>query len=394
MGVVVALVSLLFGVFPTSAVAGDPTSDLEKVKSQIDLLEQEIESAKTQKSEVGRQVASAQKKLNGVLADLQAAQAALDEVENGIATQQSRLDTLQAQLAKLERQLAETRLAISNSQDDLELQVVQMYMDATTTAGATLLEFESASDLAVGIAYSSDVAGASDDIVKSFIALKSDEERQQGEVEDQHIKVEDALSALEVKRMDREKDLARVQELEDQASKDLAEVEAVLNRITANIAAAEEHKQGLEEESARLEEEIRKLQSGGGTNPGVLGWPASGPVTSPFGWRVHPIFGTRKLHTGIDISVPYGTEIHAAGDGTVILAGSYGGYGNAVVIDHGGGLSTLYGHQSKLAVNVGQRVSRGQVIGYVGCTGYCTGPHLHFETRENGVPVDPMKYLS
>jgi murein DD-endopeptidase MepM/ murein hydrolase activator NlpD len=116
-------------------------------------------------------------------------------------------------------------------------------------------------------------------------------------------------------------------------------------------------------------------------------WPVSGPVTSPFGWR----WG--RMHEGIDIGVSYGTPIHAAASGRVIYAGWMSGYGNLVAIDHGRGLSTAYGHQSRLAVSVGQTVSQGQVIGYVGCTGHCFGPHLHFEVRINGAPVDPMGYL-
>ena len=99
-----------------------------------------------------------------------------------------------------------------------------------------------------------------------------------------------------------------------------------------------------------------------------------------------------RLHAGIDIAVPYGTPIHAAASGTVIYAGWMGGYGNFVIIDHGGGLSTGYAHQSSIAVGGGS-VSQGQVIGYVGCTGHCFGPHLHFEVRINGTPVDPLGYL-
>jgi murein DD-endopeptidase MepM/ murein hydrolase activator NlpD len=116
-------------------------------------------------------------------------------------------------------------------------------------------------------------------------------------------------------------------------------------------------------------------------------WPVSGPVTSPFGMR----WG--RMHEGIDIGVPFGTPIHAAASGRVIYAGWMSGYGNLVAIDHGRGLSTAYGHQSRIAVSNGQTVSQGQVIGYVGCTGHCFGPHLHFEVRVNGTPVDPMGYL-
>ncbi|HEY1510296.1 MAG TPA: M23 family metallopeptidase, partial [Solirubrobacteraceae bacterium] len=122
------------------------------------------------------------------------------------------------------------------------------------------------------------------------------------------------------------------------------------------------------------------------SNAGLI-WPVQGPVTSPFGWR----WG--RMHEGIDIGVGYGTPIHAAAGGTVIYCGWEEGYGNFVVIDHGGNLATAYGHQSSIAVACGQQVNQGQVIGYVGCTGHCFGPHLHFEVRVNGNPVDPLGYL-
>src|SRR4029453_4171366 len=111
-------------------------------------------------------------------------------------------------------------------------------------------------------------------------------------------------------------------------------------------------------------------------------------VTSPFGWR----WG--RMHEGVDIAVAYGTPIHAAASGTVIVCGWLGGYGNLVAIDHGGGISTAYGHQSSIAVGSGAVVGPGEVIGYVGSTGHSTGPHLHFEVRVNGVPQDPLAYLS
>jgi murein DD-endopeptidase MepM/ murein hydrolase activator NlpD len=116
-------------------------------------------------------------------------------------------------------------------------------------------------------------------------------------------------------------------------------------------------------------------------------WPLTGPITSPFGMR----WGT--LHPGIDIGVPTGTPIHAAGPGTVVWCGWMSGYGNLVMIDHHNGLATLYGHQSRIAATCGEQVTTGELIGYVGCTGFCTGPHLHFEVRLNGTPVDPLGYL-
>ena len=122
-------------------------------------------------------------------------------------------------------------------------------------------------------------------------------------------------------------------------------------------------------------------------------WPISGPITSPFGWRTHPIFGSQRFHSGLDIGGDYGMPIHAAKAGVVSHAGWIGGYGNTVMIDHGGGIVTLYGHNQSLNVSVGQQVSQGQVIAFCGSTGNSTGPHCHFEVRLNGEPVSPYDYL-
>jgi murein DD-endopeptidase MepM/ murein hydrolase activator NlpD len=122
-------------------------------------------------------------------------------------------------------------------------------------------------------------------------------------------------------------------------------------------------------------------------------FPSLGEITSVFGWRTHPILGYERFHAGLDIGADYGTLIHAADSGTVILAGWYGGYGNTVIIDHGGGITSLYAHASELYVHEGQTLQRGQAIAAVGSSGLSTGPHLHFEVRENGEPTDPMNYL-
>lgn len=129
------------------------------------------------------------------------------------------------------------------------------------------------------------------------------------------------------------------------------------------------------------------------TNSGAMIWPLTGPITSEFGWRSHPIFGGQRFHSGIDIGGDYGLPIHAAQGGIVSHAGWIDGYGNTVMIEHGGGIVTLYGHNEGLAVDVGQYVNQGDVIAYCGSTGNSTGPHCHFEVRLNGEPVSPFNYL-
>ncbi|RUT03147.1 hypothetical protein DSM106972_054550 [Dulcicalothrix desertica PCC 7102] len=126
---------------------------------------------------------------------------------------------------------------------------------------------------------------------------------------------------------------------------------------------------------------------------GIFGFPSDAPISSPFGYRTHPVLGYRRLHTGIDFAGAYGSPIRAADAGTVIFAGWYGGYGNAVIISHGKGITTLYGHSSQLYVSEGQTVQRGQHIAVTGSTGLSTGPHLHFEVRRDGTPTDPAPYL-
>ena len=153
----------------------------------------------------------------------------------------------------------------------------------------------------------------------------------------------------------------------------------------------------LESEANAMTEKIRKLQATrkGGVSGSISSWPVPGSyeISDSFGWRTHPITHKRSMHTGTDIVAPTGTQIHAAGAGVVIMAGWNTAYGNMVIIDHASGLSSLYGHQSSLNVTEGQSVQANQVIGYVGSTGWSTGPHLHFEVRVGGNPTDPLQYF-
>lgn len=179
----------------------------------------------------------------------------------------------------------------------------------------------------------------------------------------------------------------------------LAQKQAMLDEMTKDV----EKYKALYEEAERAEQELIRQNRSAlsySANPvkytgGRFVWPvpASSRITSQYGYRIHPVYKTKKFHSGIDIGAPYGVDILAAADGTVTLATTNGGYGKCIVINHGSGITTLYGHNSTLLVSVGNKVTKGQVIAKAGSTGVSTGPHLHFEVRVNGSTTDPMQYL-
>lgn len=212
-------------------------------------------------------------------------------------------------------------------------------------------------------------------------------------------KIAAAKEELENILVRQEENAASLEARKGSLNETLAQKQAMLDEMTKDV----EKYKALYDEAERAEQElIRQNRSAFSysANPvkytgGRFMWPvpASSRITSQYGYRIHPVYKTKKFHSGIDIGAPYGVDILAAADGTVTLATTNGGYGKCVIINHGSGITTLYGHNSTLLVSVGNKVTKGQVIAKAGSTGVSTGPHLHFEVRVNGSTTDPMQYL-
>ena len=382
--------------------AADPQEELEAIEEKQDRAERKLEAVEDEQSQLESDIASLDAARDAIServltldADLAELDAEIDEVKDDLVAAQNRLTVLNAELQRLGNRL-------DRRTDLLEAKAVAAYKAGPAAAVDGLLAAKSFSDLVDRIEYYESSLEEEAALILEIEALEEETDAKRDDVEERK-------QAIAAQKLELEEDRAEVASLREERAGALAEKETVLEAKEVLLADVEDREAQLEAWAQQLEADSQRIesiiaaQSAGvpgptttGTPPaggGQLQWPTSGPLTSPFGYRVHPIFGDTRLHSGIDIGAPYGAAVYAADDGTVSYVGGMSGYGNVVVIDHGGGLSTTYNHLSAFAVSSGQSVSRGAHIASVGCTGYCTGPHLHFEVRANGAPVDPMPYL-
>lgn len=353
--------------------------------STADDLDNELQDVQGQIEESRSTQASWQAIITDIAEKLKAIQAELDEATRKLQAIKKEQDQVNLQIKQLQEEIQKAEVQLRARQAILNKRVRVIYMHGQLSYIEVILGANSFSDFANRL-----------ELLKRII--RSDFNLIQ--------EIQQRKAAIEAKKVEIEKEKARLDELASQAQKVQDEVKvkkAEQQRVLAHARTQQDAAKQMEADLIARSNEIRqmiqsRMQQNSGSDQIVHGsgtfiWPCNGPITSPFGYRTHPIFGTTIYHSGIDIGVDYNTPIHAADGGTVILAGWCGGYGNAVIIDHGNGLQTLYGHNTSVAVSEGQTVSQGQVIAYSGSTGYSTGPHCHFEVRRNGEAVDPMGYL-
>lgn len=388
-----ALPILLSPPRPPPAAAQGEENRLEQVEAQLADLRGRITAAQTERTELAVAIDEAQARLTEAKAALAEAEAGLAEAEAAVDFREASVADLGRRIRLLDVELAGTRLEQRLTLDLVRERAVELYMSASAGIEAAFLDSGGFNTSSIRVQYMGGLLAETQVLLGSLESLERQELTRQDRLLTEQEQEEVLLAELESALAEAEERRAAAAAAREEMSRELSQQEALLVQVNEQIIDHEGQVEALEAESERLELEILRRQIREGRAPGRLAWPVMGDLTSPFGWRIHPILGGRRMHNGIDQRAAIGDPIHAAANGTVILTGERGGYGRLVVIDHGGGLSTLYSHQSSIAVSEGDEVLAGDVIGYIGCTGYCTGPHLHFEVRELGSPVDPMLYL-
>ena len=393
-----ALGVLLLAFVSTAPAAGDVIQRKAVVDQRIQRLHERIDTERAQEGVLTTKISALTGRIRTLEGQVSAANDRLVALEQDLALHRQKLDKL-TQLFRLEsRRLTFLRGQYREAVRRLDARLVAIYEADNPDTIAVVLSATSFSDLLDQLDYLKEIgeqdqriADEVDRAKKAMAAARArTRETRAGVAAETHTiavrtveqrAVHERLlasrQALVSTRAEEQRSLASAKESEREYLNEVNGLAAVSAQLGAQIQAAQ----------ARAAASTPSYSSGSGVSASGLIWPVQGPVTSPFGMR----WG--RMHEGIDIGVPYGTPIHAAASGTVIYAGWMSGYGNLTVIDHGHGLATAYGHQSSLAVGNGQSVTQGQTIGYVGCTGHCFGPHLHFEVRVNGQPVDPLGYL-
>jgi len=368
-------------------------------------LQQRIDAQRRKAAAVQAQLHAKKAQLNAATVKVQGLQSQLDQTNAAISQVTGHLNDLNAQERSTQRKADWNTVQLDAAQKSFRLhdrllrkQLVEIYENGDLSYAAVLLSARSFTEFVERWQDLHLLINANENAVR---------ERRQAEERVAAVQAELQRTQLELssEQQDQQRTRNQLASLADERRNLVAVADSQRRHVAGEVAemedlsASEEAQlEGLIREREREAEAQRKAEGITGyqapsSGPGAFAWPVSGTITSPFGWRSNPFGGAPEFHQGLDIAAPTGTTITASAGGTVIMAQWYGGYGNYILIDDGGGYSTGYGHLSAFYVSAGQQVKQGQAIGAVGCTGECTGPHVHFEIRINGKPVDPAPRL-
>lgn len=376
----VLALAMLMSMLASGMVFAGAAEDADELKDKLSSLEDE-------KKSVQARIADLTKQAKDVEATREALQSEIDLTREEIATVEAYIKRLQEQIDVKTVELGVAEDALEEKEEDFALTVRTTYEMGETSYLEVLLNSSSFTDLLTRMEIVTTLMDNNKKVVAEYTAAKEDIEQKRDDLQQTQDEQSDYQKNLSYKVDELAANEAQQAALQESIEAYKAESEAEYDRIAGEMQSV----------SNQIAELSRQAAANGSVpmGDGTLIWPTPSCTTnsSAYGWRIHPIYGTRKFHAGEDIPAGYGAEILAAASGRVVTAGWVSGYGNYTVIDHGGGLMTAYGHQSSFAVSVGQTVTQGQVIGYVGSTGNSTGPHLHFEVYVNGATVDPKSYF-
>ncbi len=370
---------------PASAPADDLHSELEAKESKLEDVRERKGVLTTTISRYGEEI----DRLTGEVAEIRTREA---DVRARLVAKQAELDQAVAELDGARERLQQVRERLKRALTVLRERLVAIYQAGSPDVLSVIVESDSVTDLAARAEYLDRLRGMDEAVVGRVRELRDEVKGIVARLRDAKDRIEAARDAIASEQQALVSARAELQSRQQELVDTRAERQAALDKVSAH----EEHLHG---EVAEMQAELLSQLSSGsmplpagpirGGSGGMI-WPVDGALVSSFG----PRWG--RMHEGVDIAAPEGMSIRAAASGVVVATQSEaesGGYGNFTCIDHGGGLSTCYAHQTSFAVSAGQSVSQGDIIGYVGCTGHCYGPHLHFEVRIYGSPTDPMGYL-
>ena len=316
----------------------------------------------------------------------------LTEIQRKLYNTQERLRKNKFQLYSTQNDLELSEEKLTNlKQDysqlrvDAESRIRQIYQGQRLRILEILLKTPSLTDFLDTLYYQKRLVAQDRNLLDELLKQSEEINDYKDRLAEQKIKMAGIVSEIEKQKR--------------QISQEHSEQSQLVNKLRTERSSYEQAERQLERESQQLIADINRLVGNDSyfgpsvSGTGVFNFPVRGRLTSPFGYRRHPIFRVVSFHSGVDLAAPYGTAIMASDRGRVIFDGWYGGYGKVVIVDHGMDYSTLYAHLSRSSARKGKSIEKGEVIGYEGQTGYSTGPHLHFEVRKNGRPQNPLQYL-
>lgn len=377
--------------------SADPQGDVNRLQNKIDDKQKQLDRVNGRAQILTTDISAFTRRINALQGTVNTLQDRQDKIQGDLDQKRGELLRTQEELRIVRARLARLRVRLDGARETLAARLVELYKSDEPDIVSVVLSSNGFAELLENGAYLQRIGEQDRQIITAVRAAKAEAATATSRLSDLERRQQTITDAIYARRNEVARARIAVENKRDAIDRVRSGKRALLSKVRGSAGELHEDIKSLEAQQSKIQKRIQAAQnpsstatSGGHVSGnGRFIWPVNGPITSPFcesrSWE--------NCHPGIDIAVPTGTPVHAGGSGTVIMASYNGGYGNYTCIDHGGGISTCYAHQSAIQVSVGQHVSQGQVIGLSGNTGFSTGPHMHFEVRINGAVTQPLNYL-